>query len=129
MDKSKTQILCPCGISIISGTHIFSSFSFGSLNLSISLLWILFAGSNYTEALFCFIQHKLSSIDLTQKLSSTTQKSHPLCSKYHHFWVLFMFSIDVIKEVLEIGHHIRRRCDLNHLAEAAEPPGTDHPRY
>ena len=71
VDESKTKIICPRDISIISGTHIFASVSFGIPNSGTSLLWILFIGNNYTDKQISFIQCKLFSIVLNHSKVST----------------------------------------------------------
>lgn len=47
-DKSKAKIICPCDISTIPGTCIISSISFERPYAASFLLWILFAGNDYT---------------------------------------------------------------------------------
>ena len=76
---------------------------------------------DFARASFALFRHKPFSIALNHQLLSTIQKNHQLYSRYHRLSVNFVSSINIIKELLEIGNHIRRRYNLCHFAEAAEP--------
>ena len=44
-----------------------------------------------------------------------------LCGQYHHPLVSILSSINVIKEVLDVLDHVRRRNNLCPLSEVTEP--------
>ena len=76
---------------------------------------------DFARASFALFRHKPFSIALNHQLLSTIQKNHQLCSNYHHLLVIFVSSINIIKELMEIGYHIRWRYDLCHLSKSTKP--------